>query len=133
MITFFFHIKLLRPLNIITSGLAMFIASSILQGNTIDWNITVLTSFIVMCYTAAANALNDALDYQVDLINRPTRPIPTGHVKINTALMISLFLFLIGAFLCMQLSDTAKIPPPLSVESSPFPIILQLLILGELT
>ena len=88
MITFFFHIKLLRPLNIITSGLAMFIASSILQGNITDWNITVLTSFIVMCYTAAANALNDALDYQIDLINRPTRPIPTGYVKILSLIHI---------------------------------------------
>ena len=109
MITFFFHIKLLRPLNIITSGLAMLIASVILKGDNIEWNITLLISFIVMCYTAAANALNDALDYQIDLINRPTRPIPTGHVKIYTALIISFVLFCIGAFLCMQLSDTAKV------------------------
>ena len=65
MITFFFHIKLLRPLNIITSGLAMLIASVILKGDNIEWNITLLISCIVMCYTAAANALNDALDYKL--------------------------------------------------------------------
>ena len=51
-----------------------------------------------MCYTAAANALNDALDFKIDLINRPTRPIPANHVKINTALIISFVLFCIGAF-----------------------------------
>ena len=106
--TFFFYIKLLRPLNIITSGLAMLIGSSILNTDNIEWETALLISAIVMCYTAAANALNDALDYKIDLINRPTRPIPAGRVKINTALIISFVLFCIGAFLCMQLSDTAK-------------------------
>ena len=106
--TFFYHIKLIRPLNVLISGLAMVIASSILHKNQIEWNIALLTATIVMCYTAAANALNDAIDYKIDLINKPTRPIPMGHVQIKTAIMISFILFCLGAFLCMQLSDTTK-------------------------
>ena len=108
MTTFFYHIKLIRPFNVIISGFAMVIAASILHKNQIEWGIVLLTSVIVMCYTAAANALNDAIDYKIDLINKPTRPIPMGYVQIKSAMVISYILFSTGALLCMQLSDTSK-------------------------
>ena len=108
MTNFFYHIKLIRPFNVIISGFAMVIAASILHKNQIEWGIVLLTSVIVMCYTAAANALNDAIDYKIDLINKPTRPIPMGYVQIKSAMVISYILFSTGALLCMQLSDTSK-------------------------
>ena len=82
------HLKLLRPLNIITSGLAMAISSAILDG-FYDTRILMLTVSIVMLFTAAANALNDAMDYEIDLVNKPLRPIPLGAVTIKNSLIIS--------------------------------------------
>ena len=102
------HLKLLRPLNIITSGLAMVISSAILDGFS-DTRILMLTVAIVMLFTAAANALNDAMDYEIDLVNKPLRPIPLGAVTIKNSLIISFTLFSLGSVLCLQLSDSAII------------------------
>ena len=102
------HLKLLRPLNIITSGLAMVISSAILDGFS-DTRILILTVSIVMLFTAAANALNDAMDYEIDLVNKPLRPIPLGAVTIKNSLIISFTLFSLGSVLCLQLSDSAII------------------------
>lgn len=102
------HIKLLRPLNVFTSGLAMVIASAIL-GTLHETDTVILVMSVVMCYTGAANALNDVVDYEIDLINRPMRPIPSGHVKKQTALILSILLFSIGTILCLELSESAKV------------------------
>ncbi|MGY8781586.1 MAG: UbiA family prenyltransferase, partial [Fidelibacterota bacterium] len=106
--TLYSHINLLRPLNVFTSGLAMIIASAILgMLHEIDTVILVMT--VVMCYTAAANALNDVVDFEIDKINRPMRPLPSGNVKKQTALFISILLFGTGTLLCLELSEPAKI------------------------
>ena len=102
------HLKLLRPLNIITSGLAMVVSSAILDGFS-DTRILMLTVAIVMLFTAAANALNDAMDYEIDLVNKPLRSIPLGAVTIKNSLIISFTLFSLGSVLCLQLSDSAII------------------------
>ena len=102
----FFYIRLIRPLNIMTSGAAMLIATAILDEFS-NVRIMVLTSLIVMLYAAASNALNDALDHEIDLINRPMRPIPSGHVSVNGALALSFIFFTIGLVLCIQLPDSA--------------------------
>lgn len=100
------HIKLLRPLNVMTSGLAIIIATAILDELN-NHHVLLITTCVVMLYTAASNALNDALDYEIDLINRPERPIPLGYVSIQSALIISFLLFAFGAALCLQLPDMA--------------------------
>ena len=100
------HIKLLRPLNVMTSGLAIIIATAILDELN-NHHVLLITTCIVMLYTAASNALNDALDYEIDLINRPERPIPLGYVSIQSALIISFLFFAFGAALCLQLPDMA--------------------------
>ena len=104
--TIYYYIKLLRPLNVMTSALAIIIATAILEGLN-NHHVLLITTTVVMLYTAASNALNDALDYEIDLINKPGRPIPLGYVSIKGALFISFLLFTFGAALCLQLPDMA--------------------------
>jgi len=104
----YYHIKLLRPLNVFTSGLAMVIASAIL-GVFHEIDTVILVMSVVMCYTGAANALNDVVDFEIDIINRPMRPIPSGHVSKQTALILSIVLFSIGTLLCLELTESAKV------------------------
>jgi 4-hydroxybenzoate polyprenyltransferase len=108
MTTLIYHIKLLRPLNVLISGVAMVIASAIL-GKVHETTTVLFVVTVVMCYTGAANALNDTMDYEIDLINRPLRPIPSGRVQKQTALIISMILFSIGSVLCLKLPETAKV------------------------
>ena len=106
--TFFYHIKLLRPLNVFTSGLAMVIGSGIL-GTLNNTGTLLLVMAVVMCFAGAANALNDVVDYEIDKINRPMRPLPSGFVKKRTALFISILLFSMGTLACLELSEAAKV------------------------
>lgn len=101
------HINLLRPVNLFTSAFAMVVCASILNGLH-DTNTLLMTVLIVVCYNAAANAYNDVVDYKTDVINRPKRPLVTGHVKINTAMTIAVILFVIGSGLTFALNQTAQ-------------------------
>ena len=102
------HIKLFRPLNVFISAMAMVIASAIL-GALHEINIVILVIAVVICYTSAANSLNDFLDAEIDLINRPLRPIPSGNVTKNTALVLSILLFIFGTLLSLELSKLARV------------------------
>ena len=102
------YLKLSRPINILISGTAMVIAASIVDdARSID--IMLITSLVVMFYTAAANILNDILDFRIDIINRPNRPIPSGQVKLLPAFILSFLSFLVGALLCLQLNSNAQL------------------------
>jgi geranylgeranylglycerol-phosphate geranylgeranyltransferase len=57
---------------------------------------------IVVLITAAGNAINDYFDAEIDAINRPDRPIPSGSVSRKTAWNLSLLLFVSGIVLASQ-------------------------------
>ncbi len=54
---------------------------------------------VVFLVTGAGNAINDYFDYEIDRINRPRRPIPSGRVNRKTALYFSILLFGTGIVL----------------------------------
>ena len=62
---------------------------------------------VVVCYNAAANAINDYFDQETDRINRPNRPLISGDVKPQTALFLAIILFTIGTVLAITLPFTA--------------------------
>lgn len=86
----------------------MVIGSGIL-GTLNDTGTLLLVMAVVMCFAGAANALNDVVDYEIDKINRPMRPLPSGFVKKRTALFISILLFSVGTLACLELSEAAKV------------------------
>jgi len=86
----------------------MLIGSGIL-GTLNNTGTLLLVIAVVMCFAGAANALNDVVDYKIDKINRPMRPLPAGFVKKRTALFISILLFSMGTLACLELSETAKV------------------------
>lgn len=54
---------------------------------------------VVFIATGAGNAINDYFDHEIDSINRPDRPIPSGRISQKTALHLSLSLFGTGILL----------------------------------
>jgi len=45
---------------------------------------------------SAGNAINDYCDYHIDLINKPKRPLPSGRIPRNHALIFTIVLIAIG-------------------------------------
>jgi len=100
------HIKIMRPLNLIIGAFSVIITASILKEmDQVSVWFTALC--VVVFYNAAANTLNDYFDLEIDKINRPNRPLVTGDVKAQTALVLSIILFAIGTVLAFTLPLTA--------------------------
>ena len=102
------HIRLLRPLNLFTSALAVLLSSLIVHYRG-PVEITILVTFVVISFNAAANAFNDYIDYEVDKINRPLRPLSLGLVSRESALFLTLILFGIGSIAVLELNKTAQL------------------------
>ncbi|MDP2797780.1 MAG: geranylgeranylglycerol-phosphate geranylgeranyltransferase [Methanoregula sp.] len=98
-----------RPANAMVSGITAIIAYLIATGTIIPS--TVLLLVIVTLITAAGNVINDYFDADIDRINRPERPIPSGIVSPMAArgFAVTLFLFSILAaiftpLLCLSIT-----------------------------
>ena len=83
-----------RPANAVVSGVTAIIAYLIATGTVIPS--TVLLLVIVTLITAAGNVINDYFDADIDRINRPERPIPSGIVSPMAARGFAVTLFLSG-------------------------------------
>ncbi len=86
--------KIIRPMNAgvsgVTAGIAYFIA-----GGTQPLFAVVLF-FIVLVICGAGNVLNDYFDLEIDKVNRPDRPIPSGEVSPKGAVVWAGVLFAAG-------------------------------------
>jgi geranylgeranylglycerol-phosphate geranylgeranyltransferase len=85
---------LTRPVNSFVAGLAAIVAYLIDTGTVIPESL--LLFFIVALITAAGNVINDFFDAEIDTINRPDRPIPSGAVSKGAARGFAVTLFLAG-------------------------------------
>ena len=91
------YYRIIRPANSFVAGLAAIVAYLIATG-TLAWNVLILL-VVVTLITAAGNVINDYFDAEIDKINRPDRPIPSGAVGRDAACLYAGVLFCAGVFL----------------------------------
>lgn len=75
--------KLARPLTTLTGALAVFLGGYV--AGTGAWDKVLLAALSVIFISASANAWNDYLDVEIDRINQPQRPLPSGMVSLRAA------------------------------------------------
>ncbi len=79
-------------------GLAIIVGAAVTGG----WSIlgsppTLLLSFVTgFCMTGAAMAINDYYDREIDAVNEPRRPIPSGRVTPGEAVALAAALSVVG-------------------------------------
>jgi geranylgeranylglycerol-phosphate geranylgeranyltransferase len=83
-----------RPLNSVVSGLAAVLAYLIATGTITLFSLILVAA--VTLITAAGNVINDYFDADIDAVNRPERPIPSGAVNRSSALSYAAILFACG-------------------------------------
>jgi len=99
--------KLGRPLTSLTGGLAVLLGGYVAgTGAWAQIGLAVLATFLI---SMAANAWNDYLDIEIDRINQPQRPLPSGTVSPRSALIFSAVLTVISLFLTLFINQTAFI------------------------
>ena len=101
-------IKLLRPLNIVVAAFAVLVSAYILGVYEQYYTLTCVV-IVVISYNGAANAFNDYCDYEIDLINRPNRPLSRGMITSFQALSFAVILFAIGSITAFQLPFYARL------------------------
>jgi hypothetical protein len=73
--------KLGRPLTTMSGVLAVFLGGYV--AGTGAWGNIILAGLTTLLVSAAANAWNDYLDVEIDRINQPQRPLPSGKVSLR--------------------------------------------------
>ena len=97
------YCRIIRPVNAIAAGLAAVVAYLIATGTLTP---AVLLLFVVVTLiTAAGNIINDYFDVEIDRVNRPDRPIPSGQVRLSAARAYAVTLFLAGILVCLLTND----------------------------
>ncbi len=84
-----------RPVNVVISGLSILVAA-VISGPSQPLGKVLAACFSGALITAAANAINDYFDLDIDRINKPERPLPREVLTKREALLFSLLFFFSG-------------------------------------
>jgi len=101
-------LRIMRPLNCAMLGLAVLIGEFVSRPPMIPPFQTIfgfLTAFFICAYSMI---VNDVYDVEVDRVNQPTRPIPSGKISVAGATRLSILLLVVGmTFSVLSLSPLA--------------------------
>ena len=104
------YLELARPLNGIIAFISAWLGGVFAsRGNTenlLDVRL-LLVSIAALFLLSAGNAINDYCDYNIDRINRPQRPLPSGRIQRLHALIFAIVLMVIGIWLGTLISRSA--------------------------
>ena len=97
-------VGLIRPVNSIMMGIAVIIGEVAIAGRIPSITQMVLGFLVSFSLTASAMVVNDIVDLEIDRINAPTRPLPSGRISRNQALVFGGVLALLGVASALALS-----------------------------
>ncbi|MFW9778932.1 MAG: geranylgeranylglycerol-phosphate geranylgeranyltransferase [Candidatus Heimdallarchaeota archaeon] len=103
-------IQISRPLNSFLSGFAVVIGAIAAISHPLTqnqlWGIVLgyLTTSLV---AVGGYAINDVFDIEIDKINMPHRPLPSGYLTLNQAKIYAIILFIIGNLLALMIDVPA--------------------------
>lgn len=106
------YLALIRMQNSILMGIAVIVGSIIAGGasvfheKTLALTLGFSTGFFL---TAASMALNDIYDIEIDKINAPQRPLPSGRISVKNAWRVFIALSIIGLACSLVISGLSFI------------------------
>ena len=105
------YLEIMRPINSLMVGVAIIVGAVITGGiNILDNLIILFYSFLTgFTLTGASMAINDYYDRKIDAINEPKRPIPSGRISPQSAVVFTVILSVIGLASSWQISVGAFI------------------------
>jgi len=92
------YFRLMRPINCLMMGFAVIVGAALATPSVLSllW-LNLIYGFITgFTLTASSMAINDYYDREIDAINEPKRPIPSGLIKPKEALAFAFTLTTVG-------------------------------------
>ena len=108
--TLFAYLELARPLNGIIAFISAWLGGMFASHGTIENLVDIrlwLVSIAAFVMLSAGNAINDYCDYNIDQINRPRRPLPSGRIRRVDALIFAIVLVVVGIWLGTLINKNA--------------------------
>ena len=92
------YLRLMRPINCLMMGFAVIVGAALTDPNVLGtfWQKLTYGFITGFALTAASMAINDYYDKEIDAVNEPKRPIPSGLIKPKEALIFASALTAIG-------------------------------------
>jgi len=97
-------LRLIRPLNCTVMSFAVLVGASLTGLGNLQWINLLFGAITAFTLTGAAMAVNDYYDYDIDKINEPNRPIPSGQVSLKTSLVMTAVMTFIGLSFAFMIS-----------------------------
>jgi len=97
-------LRLIRPMNCIVMSFAVLVGASLTGFGNLHWLNLVYGAVTAFTLTGAAMAVNDYYDFDIDKINEPKRPLPSGAVSMREALVLTGVLTAIGLVFAFVIS-----------------------------
>jgi len=104
------YLRLMRPINCLMMGIAVIVGAALASPHDLGtyWQNLVYGFITGFALTAASMVINDFYDKDIDAINEPDRPIPSGLVRPEEALVLAFVLTAIG-FIAASLTNTTSV------------------------
>lgn len=98
----------------VSSVIAVFIVSSILDypmEGDVFYNLSHLFYIFLMVFlaTGAGNMLNDYYDVDIDRVNKPNRPLPSGRIGLKEAVYLTIICFSVALLIAFLINPVAGI------------------------
>ena len=93
------YVELARPLNGIIAFISAWLGGLFASSPTLDTLTDVKLIFVsvaALLLLSAGNAINDYCDFNIDRVNKPQRPLPSGRIHRRNALIFTAILISIG-------------------------------------
>jgi geranylgeranylglycerol-phosphate geranylgeranyltransferase len=100
------YLKLMRPINGVMASVAAVIGLLITLRLSLDVDVVKVVILLAstFLFSSSSMVMNDYFDREVDAVNQPQRPIPSGEVRPRNALAFSITLMVIGLALSSLIS-----------------------------
>ncbi|RLE51548.1 MAG: hypothetical protein DRJ20_01965 [Candidatus Methanomethylicota archaeon] len=89
-------LRIIRPVNCIMMGVAVILSELVALQGVPSFHVLALGFLTAFALTAASMVINDYFDFQVDLVNAPWRPLPSGLIRRSEAVIYALFFAVVG-------------------------------------
>src|SRR5699024_8725691 len=95
-------VAITRPANAVAAGALTFVGAFVAGGLGATTAVAAAVGATVLA-VAAGNTINDYFDREIDRLNQPDRPIPSGAVTPREALGLSVVLFAVAVVFALTL------------------------------
>ncbi|MGB9853821.1 MAG: geranylgeranylglycerol-phosphate geranylgeranyltransferase [Candidatus Bathyarchaeales archaeon] len=91
-------IRVMRPVNCLMMGFAVLVGAALTNSKALgnSWQNLIYGFSTGFLLTAASMVINDYYDREIDALNEPSRPIPSGLIKPKEALAFAFLLTVLG-------------------------------------